>query len=203
MSLIQNTQEMEETLDELNVTLKNTQIRMDREVNLLKQWISTMMISISKEEESAAELELKARVFHFGEYQGDQQDKMLESLNHKVLDVYRNCVGMQQEANLGTVQMLTVVEHQLDELLENLERVPQIKIEQAEKVKERERRMRLREEKARMQKQLQEERLQRARARAQAKIKKKVRGGIRAILGCTFQAFQPELQDLSAGKSLC
>lgn len=67
---------------------------------------------------------------------------MLESLNHKVLDVYRNCVGMQQEANLGTVQMLTVVEHQLDELLENLERVPQIKIEQAEKVKERERRMR-------------------------------------------------------------
>ncbi|XP_076796214.1 cilia- and flagella-associated protein 100 isoform X1 [Arvicanthis niloticus] len=173
LSLIQNTQEMEETLDELNVTLKNTQIRMDKEVSLLKQWITTMMISISKEEESAAELELKARVFHFGEYQGDQQDKMLESLNHKVLDVYRNCVGIQQEANLGTVQMLTVVEHQLDELLENLERVPQVKIEQAEKVKERERRMRIREEKAKMQKQLQEERLQRARARAQAKIKKK------------------------------
>lgn len=31
------------------------------------------MISISKEEESAAELQLKARVFHFGEYKGDQQ----------------------------------------------------------------------------------------------------------------------------------
>lgn len=28
LSLIQNTQEMEETLDDLNVTLKNTQIRM-------------------------------------------------------------------------------------------------------------------------------------------------------------------------------
>ncbi|XP_005365363.1 cilia- and flagella-associated protein 100 [Microtus ochrogaster] len=173
LSLIQNTQEMEEALDDLNVTLKNTQIRMDREVNLLKQWITTMMISISKEEESAAELQLKARVFHFGEYKGDQQDKLLESLNHKVLDVYRKCVGMQQEANLGTVQMLTVVEHQLDELLENLERVPQAKIEQAEKAKERERRMRLREEKVRMQKELQEERLQRARARAQAEIKKK------------------------------
>ncbi|CAO2605884.1 Cilia- and flagella-associated protein 100 [Lemmus lemmus] len=173
LSLIQNTQEMEETLDDLNVTLKNTQIRMDREVNLLKQWITTIMISISKEEESVAELQLKARVFHFGEYKGDQQDKLLESLNHKVLDVYRNCVGMQQEANLGTVQMLTVVEHQLDELLENLERVPQAKIEQAEKAKERERRLRLREEKARMQKELQEERLQRARARAQAEIKKK------------------------------
>ncbi|XP_040593142.1 cilia- and flagella-associated protein 100 isoform X1 [Mesocricetus auratus] len=173
LSLIQNTQEMEETLDDLNVTLKNTQIRMDREVNMLKQWITTMMMSISKEEESAAELQLKARVFHFGEYKGDQQDELLESLNLKVLDVYRKCVGMQQEANLGTVQMLTVVEHQLDELLENLERVPQAKIEQAEKAKERERRMRLREEKVRMQRELQEERLQRARARAQAEIKKK------------------------------
>ncbi|XP_028710353.1 cilia- and flagella-associated protein 100 [Peromyscus leucopus] len=173
LSLIQNTQEMEETLDDLNVTLKNTQIRMDREVNLLKQWITTMMMSISKEEESAAELQLKARVFHFGEYKGDQQDKLLESLNLKVMDVYRKCVGTHQEANLGTVQMLTVVEHQLDELLENLERIPQVKIEQAEKAKERERRMRMREEKARLQKELQEERLQRARARAQAEVKKK------------------------------
>ncbi|XP_051010631.1 cilia- and flagella-associated protein 100 [Acomys russatus] len=173
LSLIQNTQEMEETLEDLNITLKNTQIRMDKEVNLLKQWIGTMMISISKEEESAAELQLKARVFHFGEYMGDEQDKVLESLNHKVLDVYRNCVGTQQETNLGTVQMLTVVEHQLEELLENLERVPQVKIEQAEKAKERERRIRLREEKVLMQKQLQEERLQRALARAQAEVKKK------------------------------
>ncbi|XP_049718496.1 cilia- and flagella-associated protein 100 isoform X3 [Elephas maximus indicus] len=173
LSLIQNTQEMEETLEELNFTLKNTQIRMDREVNQLKQWISTMMMSIAKEEETAAELELKSRVFHFGEYHGAQQDKLLESLNCKVLDVYRHCIGTQQEANLGTVQMLTVIEHQLDELLESLERVPQSKIEQAEKAKEKERRIRLREEKAMIQKQLQEERLQRARARAQAEIKKK------------------------------
>lgn len=67
---------------------------------------------------------------------------MLESLNHKVLDVYRHCVGTQQESNLGTVQMLTIIEQQLDDLLENLERVPQIKVEQAEKAKEKERRQR-------------------------------------------------------------
>uniref|UniRef100_A0A8C5K9M3 Cilia and flagella associated protein 100 n=1 Tax=Jaculus jaculus TaxID=51337 RepID=A0A8C5K9M3_JACJA len=173
LSLIQNTQEMEETLEELNLSLKTTQVRMDREVNQLKQWITTMMMSITKEEETLAELQLKARVFHFGEYKGDQQDKLLESLNFKVLDVYRRCAGTQQEANLGTVQMLSVVEHQLGELLENLERVPQVKIEQAEKAKERERRIRMREEKAKMQKLLQEERLQRARARAQADIKRK------------------------------
>nr|XP_019574960.1 PREDICTED: cilia- and flagella-associated protein 100 isoform X3 [Rhinolophus sinicus] len=174
LSLIQNTQEIEETLEELSFTLKNTQLIMDREVNQLKQWITTLMMSITKEEETAAELELKARVFHFGKYKGAQEDKVLESLNHKVLDVYRNCVGTQQESNLGTVQMLTIIEQQLDELLENLERVPQVKIEQAEKAKEKERRQRIREEKAKMQKQLQEERLQRAQARAQAEIKKKV-----------------------------
>ncbi|XP_032315333.1 cilia- and flagella-associated protein 100 [Camelus ferus] len=173
LSLVQNTQEMEETLEELNFTLKNTQIRMDREVNQLRQWITTLMTAIAKEEETAAELELKARVFHFGEYKGDQEDKLLESLNHKVLDVYRHCVDSQQESRLGTVQMLATIEHQLDELLESLERVPQVRIEQAEKAKEKERRMRLREEKVKLQKQLQEERLQRAQARAQAEVKKK------------------------------
>ncbi|KAM9592973.1 LOW QUALITY PROTEIN: cilia- and flagella-associated protein 100 [Trichechus inunguis] len=173
LSLIQNTQEMEETLEELSFNLKNTQNRMDREVNQLKHWISTMMMSIAKEEETAAELELKSRVFHFGEYHGAQQDRLLESLNSKVLDVYRHCIGPQQEANLGTVQMLTVIEHQLDELLEGLERMPPSKIEQAAKAKEKERCMRLREEKVMIQKQLQEERLQRAQARAQAEIKKK------------------------------
>lgn len=45
----------------------------DREVNQLKQWITTLMMAITKEEETAAELELKARVFHFGEYKGAQE----------------------------------------------------------------------------------------------------------------------------------
>ncbi|XP_068414557.1 LOW QUALITY PROTEIN: cilia- and flagella-associated protein 100 [Eschrichtius robustus] len=173
LSLVQNTQEMEEALEELSFTLKNTQIRMDREVSQLKQWIAALMMSIAKEEEIAAELELKARIFHFGEYKGDQEDKLLESLTRKVLDVYRHCVGSQQESSLGTVKMLAAIERQLDELLENLERVPQARLEQAEKAKEKERRLRLREEQLKLQKQLQEERLQRAQARAQAEVKRK------------------------------
>ncbi|XP_029100205.1 cilia- and flagella-associated protein 100 isoform X3 [Monodon monoceros] len=173
LSLVQNTQEMEEALEELSFTLKNTQIRMDREVSQLKQWINTLRMSVAREEEMAAELELKARIFHFGEYKGDQEDKLLESLNRKVLDVYRHCVGSQQESSMGTVNMLATIEHQLNELLENLERVPQVRVEQAEKAKEKERRLRLREEKLMLQKQLQEERVQRAQARAQAEVKKK------------------------------
>ncbi|KAI5941292.1 Cilia- and flagella-associated protein 100 [Manis javanica] len=173
LSLIQNTQETEETLEELNFTLRNTQTRMDKEVNELKHWIAVLLQSITKEEETAAELELKARVFHFGKYKGAHEDKLLESLHRKVLDVYRHCISNQQESSLDTVQMLTVIEQQLDELLEDLEHIPQNKVEQAERAKEKERRTRLREEKVLLQKQLQEERLQRARARAQAEIRKK------------------------------
>ena len=39
----------------------------------MKHWVTTLMMSINKEEEMAAELELKARVFHFGEYKGAQE----------------------------------------------------------------------------------------------------------------------------------
>ncbi|XP_043831905.1 cilia- and flagella-associated protein 100 [Dromiciops gliroides] len=172
LSLIQNTQETEETLEEIGISLRSTRNKMDREINQLKLLSTTLMTSIAKEEEIAAELQLKSRVFSFGEYKSDYQNKMLASLNKKVVEVYRHCIG-DCESSLGTLQMLTIIEHQLDELLENLERVPPWKIEQVEKAKEKERRIRLREEKIKMLKQMQDERLQRALARAQATIKRK------------------------------
>ncbi|KAG8128091.1 hypothetical protein E2320_014957 [Naja naja] len=195
LSLIQNSQETEETLDELRHTLENTRNKMDREIEQLKMLAVTLQANIVKEEETAADLELKARVFSFGEYKADVQDKMLVSLHRKVLEVYRRCIG-ENEANLGTLQMLTVIEHQLDDLLECLERVPPGKIEQAEKAKEKERRMRMREEKIRQQRQLQEERLQRALARAQADIKKKT--GRRLIFRSEPPAFK-EKEDEDQG----
>uniref|UniRef100_A0A8B9SEF8 Cilia and flagella associated protein 100 n=1 Tax=Apteryx owenii TaxID=8824 RepID=A0A8B9SEF8_APTOW len=172
LSLIQNSQDIEEALDELRHTLITTCNRMDQEIEQLKQLAATVKSSIAKEEETAADLKLRVHIFSFGEYKADVQDKMLASLNKKVLEVYRRCIG-ENEANLGTLQMLAVIEKQLDDLLERLERIPSAKIEQAEKAKEKERRIRLREEKKRQQKLLQEERLQRALARAQADIKKK------------------------------
>lgn len=61
----------------------------DREVNQLKQWITTLRMSIAKEEETAAELELKARVFHFGEFKGDQEvgppDGQMAAMGHMAI----------------------------------------------------------------------------------------------------------------------
>ncbi|XP_009579315.1 PREDICTED: coiled-coil domain-containing protein 37-like [Fulmarus glacialis] len=172
LSFIQNSQEIEESLDKVQHTFITTHESMEKKLAELKQQVVTLKSSIAKEEERVADLKLKVHLFSSGEYKADDQDKMLTSLNKKVLEVYCHCTG-ENEANLQTVQMLMVIEKQLNDLLDNLERIPPAKIEQAEKAKKKEQRIRLREEKLRQQKQQQEERLQRALERSQATIKKK------------------------------
>ncbi|XP_076201978.1 cilia- and flagella-associated protein 100 [Aptenodytes patagonicus] len=171
LSLIQNSQEIEESLDKVQHTFITTHESMEKKLAELKQQVVTLKSSIAKEEEKVADLKLKVHLFSSGEYKADDQDKMLTSLNKKVQEIYCHCTG-ENEANLQTVQMLMVIEKQLNDLLDNLEKIPPAKIEQAQKAKKKERRIRLREEKLRQQKQEQEERLQRALERSQATIKK-------------------------------
>ncbi|XP_040974701.1 cilia- and flagella-associated protein 100 isoform X1 [Aquila chrysaetos chrysaetos] len=171
LSFIQNSQEIEESLDKVQHTFITTHESTEKELAELKQQVDTLKSSIAKEEERVADLKLKVHLFSSGECKADDQDKMLTSLNKKVLEVYCDCTG-ENEANLQTVQMLMVIEKQLNDLLDNLEKIPPAKIEQAEKAKKKERRIRLREEKLRQQKQQQEERLQRALERSQAPVKK-------------------------------
>ncbi|XP_072732529.1 cilia- and flagella-associated protein 100 [Ciconia boyciana] len=172
LAFIQNSQETEESLDKVQHTFITTYESMEKKLAELKQQVVTLKSSIAKEEEKVADLKLKVHLFSSGEHKADDEDKMLTSLNKKVLEVYCHCTG-ENEANLQTVQMLMVIEKQLNDLLDNLERIPPAKIEQAEKAKKKERRIRLREEKLRQQKQQQEERLQRALERSQATVKKK------------------------------
>lgn len=58
---------------------------------------------------------------------------MLTSLHKKVLEVYVHCTG-DSETNLPTVDMLKVIEKQLNDLLDSVERIPPAKIEKAVKV---------------------------------------------------------------------
>nr|XP_009933446.1 PREDICTED: coiled-coil domain-containing protein 37 [Opisthocomus hoazin] len=157
LSFTQNSQEIKESLDKVQHTFITTHESMEKKLAELKQQVVTLKSSIAKEEERAADLTLKVHLFSSREYKADDEDTMLTSLNKKVLEVYCHCTG-ENEANLQTVQMLMVIEKQLNDLLDNLERIPPAKLEQAEKAKEKERRMRVREEKLRQQKQQQEER---------------------------------------------
>ncbi|NXA23254.1 CP100 protein, partial [Ibidorhyncha struthersii] len=166
LSLIQNSQETEESLEKVQhafITTHESTMESSRGVVCfrdagfkitsflfwprekklaeLKQQVVTLKSSIAKEEERVADLKLKVHLFSSGEYEANDQDKMLTSLNKKVLEVYCHCTG-ENEANLQTVQMLMVIEKQLNDLLDNLERIPPAKIEQAEKAKKTERRIR-------------------------------------------------------------
>ncbi|XP_075430715.1 cilia- and flagella-associated protein 100 [Ascaphus truei] len=171
LSLIQNSQETEELLEETKQTIASTEERMEKETQQLQEHIDQLKVSIAREEERAADLELKSRVFAFGQYKSDDQDTMLSSLSSKVEEVYCACIG-ENRANLNALQMLMVIERQLEELMDNIEMIPPERIEIAEKAKEKERRLRLREEKIKQQKLHQEERLRRALERAQADPKK-------------------------------
>ncbi|XP_031571792.1 cilia- and flagella-associated protein 100-like [Actinia tenebrosa] len=172
LSLIQNSQETEEALEELRQTIKQTQEKMNRETEVLKGQIDFLKDAIKREAERAEELEMKSKMFSYGEFKAEDQEKMLAALNKKVEEVYRNCIG-DNEANISTLQMLTNIENRLEELFEQIEIMPSDRVEMAEKAKEKERRLRLREEKMEQQRLHQEDRVRRALERAQAEPKKK------------------------------
>ncbi|XP_059171790.1 cilia- and flagella-associated protein 100-like [Physella acuta] len=173
LSLIQNSQETEEALEEMKNTIKQTKIKMEKETKTLKEQIDRLQAQIQKEEAKAADLKVKARMFNYGEFKADDdQEQRLADLNKKVEEVYRNCIG-DNEANISTLQMLTNIENRLEELFEMIETMPQDKVEAAEKAKDKERRLKMREEKMEQLRIHQEERVKKALERAQAEPKKK------------------------------
>lgn len=172
LSLIQHSQETEEQLEDMKKTIAHTKDKMNKETDTLKLQIEGLKEAIAKECEKAQELEMKSMMFSYGEFNAEDQEKMLEQLKKKVSDVYQNCIG-DNEANISTLQMLTNIENRLEELFEMIEVMPADKVELAEKAKDKERRLRLREEKLVAQKKHQEERIRKAIERAQAEPKKK------------------------------
>ncbi|GFO44040.1 coiled-coil domain-containing protein 37-like isoform x1, partial [Plakobranchus ocellatus] len=173
LSLIQNSQETEEALEEMKHTIKQTKIKMEKETKTLKDQIDKLQAQIQKEETKAADLKIKAKLFNYGEFKADDdQEQHLAELNKKVEDVYRNCIG-DNEANISTLQMLTNIENRLEELFETIETMPADKVEAAERAKEKERRLKMREEKMEQLRLHQEERVRRALERAQAEPKRK------------------------------
>jgi len=172
LSLIQNSQDTEEALDEMKKLIIQNKVKMSKETDILKLQIDTLKEATRKEDEKATELEMKSRMFSFGEFKAEDQEKTLAQLNKKVEEVYRCCIGS-NEANISTLQMLTNIENRLEELFEMIEMMPPDKVELAEKAKDKERRLRLREEKLQEQRRHQEERIKKAIERAQAEPKKK------------------------------
>ncbi|GCB83702.1 hypothetical protein scyTo_0024310 [Scyliorhinus torazame] len=67
LSLILNSQETEEAVEEIKQAMATAQHKMNCETDFLKQQLNMLNEAVAKEESRAAELELKAKMFSFSQ----------------------------------------------------------------------------------------------------------------------------------------
>ncbi|XP_004844971.1 coiled-coil domain-containing protein 38 isoform X1 [Heterocephalus glaber] len=174
LTLVQYSQDVAENLEEVNKREKVIQDKINSNIEFLLEHKEVLKASCLREEEKAAELELRSRLFSFGEFNSDAQEKLIDSLSKKINQVYKVCIGDGEVGSLNPVQKLVKVESRLVELSDLIESVPKENVEAIERLKQKERRQKLRDEKIKEKQRYQEERLKAALERAVAQPKKKV-----------------------------
>ncbi|XP_060981592.1 coiled-coil domain-containing protein 38 [Dama dama] len=173
LTLVQYSQDVDENLEDVNKREKVIQDKINTNIEFLLEHKELLKANCVREEEKAAELELRSRLFSFGEYNSDAQEKLIDSLSKKINQVYKVCIGDAEVGSLNPVQKLVKVESRLVELSDLIDSIPKENVEAIERMKQKERRQRLREEKMREKQKHQEERLKAALERAVAQPKKK------------------------------
>ncbi|KFO31149.1 Coiled-coil domain-containing protein 38 [Fukomys damarensis] len=174
LTLVQYSQDVDENLEEVNKREKVVQDKINSNIEFLLEHKEMLKANCLREEEKAAELELRSRLFSFGEFNSDAQEKLIDSLSKKINQVYKVCIGDGEVGSLNPVQKLVKVESRLVELSDLIESIPKENVEAIERLKQKERRQKLREEKIKEKQRYQEERLKAALERAVAQPKKKV-----------------------------
>ncbi|EDM16908.1 similar to RIKEN cDNA 4933417K05 gene (predicted) [Rattus norvegicus] len=174
LTLVQYSQDVDENLEDVNKRERFIQDKINNNISFLLEHKNMLKVSCEREEEKAAELELRSRLFNFGEFNSDAQEKLIDSLSKKINQVYRVCIGDAEVGSLNAIQKLVKVESRLVELSDLIESIPKENVEAIERIKQKERRQKLREEKMREKQRHQEERLKAALERAVAQPKKKL-----------------------------
>ncbi|XP_036026119.1 coiled-coil domain-containing protein 38 [Onychomys torridus] len=174
LTLVQYSQDVDENLEDVNKREKCIQDKINNNIEFLMEHKQMLKANCEREEEKAAELELRSRLFSFGEFNSEAQEKLIDSLSKKINQVYRVCIGDAEVGSLNAVQKLVKVESRLVELSDLIESVPKENVEAIERIKQKERRQKLREEKVKEKQKYQEERLKAALERAVAQPKKKL-----------------------------
>lgn len=188
--LIQNSQETEEALEELKSKLRDHKAKMDPQAEDLKRQKQELERAIAFEQARASSLhasvhqeETKEDPEKQAQEQGSSvrekdmtkersEESSLESICEKVRDVYVRC-GFEHDRSTDTLQMLTNIEHKMEEYLDYVAKLPQDKVMRAEKERERQRRRHHRERKQEEQRREQESRIQKALDRASRPVPKK------------------------------
>ncbi|KAL3972644.1 RNA exonuclease 1 [Sarotherodon galilaeus] len=169
LSLIQNSTRVEETLEQLQQSLKTTKKNHEKDEEQITMQINEMKERIEKEKARGARLERKV-LLHVSLNTQDQ-DVLLDALSEKVAEVHCSCVD-DRVTNLNTLEQLANIEKRLSLLLQSIESIPEEKLELMKKIKDSERRTREREDKLREQREKQKERMRRYSERSLADSKK-------------------------------
>eukprot|EP00106_Octopus_bimaculoides_P017341 XP_014784783.1 PREDICTED: coiled-coil domain-containing protein 37-like [Octopus bimaculoides] len=118
LTLIQNTQETEETLEDIKQSFEANRKKMEKETWSLKDQIEKTKVKIQEEEEMAADLEMKVKLFSAsGNMQSADQNSMLDELNKKVEEVYRGIIG----TNEANIELSDVAGHNALHIILNFE----------------------------------------------------------------------------------
>ncbi|KAF7248733.1 Coiled-coil domain-containing protein 38 [Varanus komodoensis] len=176
LSLFQNIQEISGTLEDRHQTENAICQQMEQKLKSLLDEERALAAACLREEGKSAEVALKAKVFSSGEYDPASTDKMLNSLNKKIGEVYKDCYGADEVSNMTSFYMLKRIEIRVSELCEMLEALPKEYLdtfETIEKLRAKERRKRVREDKLKELRRIQEVRLKHALERAIAAPKKR------------------------------
>ncbi|TMW55179.1 hypothetical protein Poli38472_013941 [Pythium oligandrum] len=166
--LIQNSQETEQTFEELKQSYRETKKTMDRKTQALKSNIDELQGQITGEESKANQLRQRSQ----SASSENAQERMLKELHDRVLEVYKRC-GFEAESNSSTLYMLTDLEARLEDLLSAIEQMPEEYVAKAEKEKEKERRERVRQERISQQQKMYEERMKKSMERSMQAPKKR------------------------------
>ncbi|KAM9850127.1 cilia- and flagella-associated protein 100 [Aulostomus maculatus] len=170
LSLIQNSARVEETLDELRLSMETTSMKIEKDEEHRELLINDMNRRIREEKGRAAKLQQKVQL-HVS-LNTEDQDDMLDAIGEKVADVHRCCVD-ERVSSLSTLEKLASIEIHMSSLLQSLERIPEERLEMMQKIKDSERRSRQREEKQREQREKQRERTRRYLERSLADAQKR------------------------------
>uniref|UniRef100_A0A3P8QSE1 DUF4200 domain-containing protein n=1 Tax=Astatotilapia calliptera TaxID=8154 RepID=A0A3P8QSE1_ASTCA len=139
LSSLNISSQVEETLEQLQQSLKTTKKNHEKDEKQITMQINEMKERIEKEKARGARLERKV-LLHVSLNTQDQ-DVLLDALSEKVAEVHRSCMD-DRMTKLNTLEKLTNIEKRLSLLLQSLESIPEEKLELMKKIKDSERRTR-------------------------------------------------------------
>lgn len=172
LSLIQNSQDHEEQLEEITRELQLTMEKKNSETESLQRQVNFLEQAIASEEQKEKELMAKVGA-HSLVNDDDKQDEYLAQLTSVIGDVYKKIFNENPVTN-DPLKNLASIENRLEELFQEIDLMDPLRLQEAEKAKEKERRIRLREQKKLEEERANEEKKRKAALRAKEPPKKHV-----------------------------